>query len=502
MILIQIDKDISTPIYRQIIDRIVKLIEEGAILVGDPLPSTRELAEQLGVNRSTVYRAYQELYSMGHVESVPGSYTRIRKRPKITSLKEHHKGTFSWKEKSAPRSDLIYQTYLHYTPEYDSSKEDSGVINLSQLDLDAHLFPLDDFKRSMNQAFDLQGEKLLCYGSARGYKPLREAIANRLRMHGVSVIPEEILITNGAQQALELILKLLTEPGDKVIVESPTYANLLPLLRFYLVDVEEIPMREDGMDLDLLEQSLNSRIASVLYTIPNFQNPTGISTSQGHRERLLSICEKHDVPIVEDGFEEEMKYFGKVVLPIKSMDERKIVLYVGTFSKVLFPGIRIGWIAADEECVERLTAIKRFNDISTNHVVQVAMYHFLQMGYYDLNLRRLHRIFRNRMQIAIQAMESNLPEGVSWTRPMGGYTIWVRMHFCVDESLLKETSLNRGVLVSPGSYYFNTGDRGNYCRISIASLEEDEIGEGIHRLGLALKDLQEIVECQKPERIL
>jgi DNA-binding transcriptional MocR family regulator len=495
MILIQIHRDVSTPIYRQIIDSIIKLIEEGSIRVGDPLPPTRILAQQLGIDRSTVYRAYQELYSMGYVESVPGSYTRVRKRPKIALLKDRYKGALVWKEKSASRSDLIYQTYLHYTPEYDSSKDDSEVINLSQLDLDAHLFPLDDFKRSMSQAFDLQGEKLLCYGSGRGYQPLRETIANRLRMHGIAVIPNEILITNGAQQALELILKLFTEPGDKVVVESPTYANLLPLLRFYLVDVDEIPMREDGMDLDLLEQSLDSRTASFLYTIPNFQNPTGISTSQGHRERLLSLCEKHDVPIVEDGFEEEMKYFGKVVLPIMSMDERKIVLYVGTFSKVLFPGIRIGWIAADEECIERLTAIKRFSDISTSHVVQVAMYHFLQMGYYDLNLRHLHRVFRKRMQIAIQAMESYFPARISWTRPMGGYTIWVRMLFRVNESLLKETTSNRGVLVSPGSYYFNTGDRGDYFRISIASLEEDEIREGIHRLGLALKDLQEIMEC-------
>lgn len=494
MILVKLDRNSSTPLYKQVVRSIIQLIDEGSLGVGESLPSSRLMAQRLGLNRSTIYRAYQELLALGYIKSVPGSYTMVRKRPKPVPLDGDRMSTVLWNEKSAAQSELIYKTFLDYSPEYPLSADRDDVINLSQLDLDKSLFPVEDFRRCLNQVLTLNGPEALGYGSCFGYPPLRETIANRLRIHGISVSSDEVLITSGAQQALELLLKLFTRPGERIVVESPTYANLLPLLRFYQVRVEEIPMKSEGMDLDLLENWLDSHSACFVYTIPNFQNPTGITTPQNHRERLLSLCEKYDVLIVEDGFEEEMKYFGKVVLPIKSMDNQGIVIYIGTFSKVLFPGIRVGWIAADKECIQRLTAIKRFSDISTNHVVQVALDQFLQMGYYDLNLRRLHRIFRRRMQVAMRAMEEHIPEDVSWTSPSGGYTIWVRLNHRVEESLLREFLMNYGVLVSPGSYYFYQGSKGEYFRISIAALNEEMIEEGIGRLGLALRDLKKRVE--------
>lgn len=493
MVPVVIDRKSPIPIYKQIVENIVRLVNEGAVDTGEPLPSTLTMAQLLELDRSTVYRAYKELQVLGYVICVDGSYARVIKNPEQKLSGRESGSKIDWAGISSDRSDFLYKTFLEYFPEYPTPTHSNDVINLSQLELDSRLFPVKDFRQCMDQVLSKEDHEALGYGSSFGYPPLRETIATRLRNHGISISMNELLVTNGAQQALQLILKLLVQPGKKVAVESPTYPNLHPMLRYYQVYVVEVPMRDDGLDLEFLERTMRSNPPCFVYTIPNFHNPTGITTSQNHREKLLSLCEKHCVPIVEDGYKDEIKYFSKVVHPIKSMDDQGVVIYLGTFSKVLFPGIRIGWIAADKECIHRLTAIKRFSDISTSHVVQGALSHFIRMGYYDMHLRRLHRIFRNRMRVVIQAMKEHFPVDVTWTRPVGGYTIWVRLNFRVEEAKLKEVMLKHGVLVSHGSYYFYQRYRSEYFRISIANLNEEEIKKGIERLGVALEDLREEV---------
>ena len=184
-----------------------------------------------------------------------------------------------------------------------------------------------------------------------------------------------------------------------------------------------------------------------------------------------------------------MKYYGKVPLPIKSIDERNIVIYLGTFSKALFPGLRIGWITADKRCIDRITAIKRFSDLSSGNLVQMVLHEFLKKGYYDLQIRRLHRIFRKRMQVALKTMEECFPRTVSWTRPSGGYTIWVKIPKKLTEIELHEFMSEYSVIVSPGSYYFPKKRSSGYFRISIAKSNEEEIKKGVARLGKALNSL-------------
>jgi GntR family transcriptional regulator/MocR family aminotransferase len=489
VILFQIDKNSQVPVYRQIIQKIIHFIDEGILIAGNPLPATRILAAKLEVNRSTVYRAYQELISLGYIESEPGSYTRVRKRIQPVPLDTPRKSRIRWSQRSTDFGRALYRTYENFHPEYTTPESSKDVINLSQLDLDPRLFPVDDFRRCINQVFSLHGSPMLQYGSYPGYAPLRKTISLRLRMHGISIAPDEILITSGAQQAIDLILRLLIRKSDTVAVEMPTYANFIPLLRGHQAEIMGIPMLEEGMDLEYFQRSMKKRLPALLYTIPNFHNPTGITTSQEHREKLLTLCGIHGIPIVEDGFEEDMKYLGRVVLPIKSIDHNGVVIYLGTFSKVLFPGIRIGWIAADMECIRRLTAIKRFTDISTNQVVQIALDQFIRLGYYDLNIRRLHRIFRKRMQHALSAMETYMPAHVTWTKPLGGYTIWVHLHNSVDENRLKQRMLANGVLVSHGSYFFVNGRHRDAVRLSISRLNEEEIEVGIKRFSKVLTDL-------------
>lgn len=491
MILLKIDRNRSTPIFRQIIQQVIELIERDILEEGTALPSSRELAGKLGVDRTTVYRAYQELMALGYLVSRPGSYTTVRKRPKvITKISPPEKGLINWSKISSESSRYLYNVYRNFSPEK-APDAPPDLINLSTLNPDSRIFPVNDFRRCMNQVLVNEGPKILSYGEYAGYRPLREDIAQRLQIHGIAASPDDVLITNGAQQALELILKLLAGKGRKVAIESPTYANMIPLLRHHNISILEIPMDNKGMDLGVLKSRLEKDRPAFVYTIPNFHNPTGITTSQSHREALLRLCEEYAVPLVEDGFEEEMKYFGKVVLPIKSMDRNQVVIYLGTFSKVLFPGVRIGWIAAERECIKRLTAIKRFVDLSGSTVVQAAMSAFLRQGYYDLHLKRMHRIFRKRMQVALNSLKESLPRHINWTKPDGGYTIWVDLKQSYeDEPSLKEFLLKYRVMASPGDYYFHSSQPRRYLRISIASLNEHEIREGIARLGRALDEFK------------
>lgn len=487
---LRIDPSSPTPLRAQVIEQIKKLIDRGTLEQGLRLPATRKLAERLGVSRSTVYEAYGELQAMGYLRSRPGSYNIVQKRERAVEYDPGRKSHVSWQELSAPAADIVFETYKHFgagtTPVPRASDK---LLNLAGLDPDARLFPLRDFKRSMNSVLSTLGADTLGYGTHKGYPPLREYIAHRLRLHGIRVAADEILVTNGAQQAIDLVLRLLVNQHRAVIIEAPSYGIILPLLKLHSVNVISVPMIPDGMDLVALEQILERHRVSFIYTMPNFQNPTGITTSHDHRERLLNLCTRYRTPLLEDGFEEDLKYFGKVDLPIKSIDKANVVLYIGTFSKALFPGLRLGWITGHRECIDRLTAIKRYADLSTANLTQAVMHHFCEQGYYDLHLKRLHRIYRRRMDVALKAMARVFPKGIEWTKPAGGYTLWVRMPRKLNLSGFQRAFHPHGVLVAPGMLFFPDARTSEYFRISIATLNEVEITEAVQRLGRALREI-------------
>jgi len=489
MLLLNIDRSAASPVYLQIARQIQALIECGALATGAKLPATRSLARVLGVNRTTVCEAYQELWALGYIESRPGSYTLVRERGRIVQPRDRPRvGAISWQE-AVPRSRARFFAQMR---DFAASAHPAGKadeVNLSRLDMDSRLFPLEEFRRSLQRVFVRDGRLLLNYGEAQGYLPLREYLAERSRIHGLSVAASEVLVTNGSAQAIDLVFRLLAPRGETIAIESPTYANVIQVLQYHGCRVLGIPVRQDGMDLGCLDRALHRSRPSFVYTMPNFQNPTGVTTSQAHRERLLEICNRHRLPLVEDGFEEEMKYFGKVSLPIKSMDRHQVVIYMGTFSKVLFPGVRIGWIIADRECIQRLLAIKRMSDLSTTPLLQAALCDFCRRELFDLHVRRMHRVFRKRMQTALAALREHMPDGlVSWTEPAGGFLIWVTFRGRdVDERRFYQYCTAEGVRVSPGSFYYPAAGPERCFRISISGLDEQEIGEGIRRLGRAVR---------------
>jgi DNA-binding transcriptional MocR family regulator len=506
MIILNLERSSKMPLFRQIFGQLKQLIENHTLKPGFRMPSTRTLAEKHGINRSTVYKAYEELWALGYMESRPGSYSVVRQRQKIATPEQKLKeGLIPWEEKSSRVGRTLHHAYKELKSRFPlvkgtaaaSSSGKPDAINFASLDLDPRLFPVEDFRRCINTVLVERGQEILRYGEGAGYKPLREFIAGRLRIHGIAANSNEIIITNGCQNAIELVLKFFTVPGSKVAIETPTYSNVLPLLKCFETDIIGIPMKPGGMDLDHLEQVLKNQDLAFVYSMPNFHNPTGITTDQAHRERLLGLCETYQVPLVEDAFEEEMKYFGKVSLPIKSMDRKQVVVYLGTFSKALFPGIRIGWIAADNNLIQRLEAIKKFSDLSTNTLIQAALHEFCQQGYYDRHIKRMHREYRKRMHTALTTLKEKLPgfDRVSWTEPAGGYLIWLKLQNPgMTEEAVKEVFLRSGVSTMPGTYFYpdsllpslSQNPSVHHFRLSISTLDEQEIHEGILRLAKAI----------------
>lgn len=493
MIVLNLNRNGETPLFRQVLFQLKDLMDTGVLKPGFRMPPTRELAVSHGLNRSTVYKAYEELWALGYLQSRPGSYSYVRKKKKTASSKQKQPTTgIAWEEICVTPVNEIYDAHRELEAMMDGTAQEN-IINMARLSPDSRLLPVEEFRRSLNTALKEQGAEILKYPDPQGYKPLRKFIANRMQTHGISVSSDQLLITNGAQNAIDLVMKMLIEPGSPVIVESPTYHTVLPLLKYYNARVVGIPMGIDGMDLGELKQRLEESRPSFLYTIPNFQNPTGITSSQTNREDLLTLCEHYRVPLVEDAFEEEMKYFGKVPLSIKSMDTQQIVIYLGTFSKVLFPGIRVGWAAGHRECIRRLTAVKKYSDLASNYLVQAALFEFCRTGHYELHLKRIHRIYRKRLQTTLRALKTHLDfKSVSWIEPTGGYLVWLTLEDApMSEAELHRVFLRFGVSVAPGRMFFGDMQVNRRCcfRLSISALDETEIEEGIKRLGDALSSV-------------
>jgi len=485
MILIKVDKENKQPLFQQVFEQLRQLVESGDLHPGENLPSTRKLAETLGVHRTTVYRAYEELWAAGYLEATAGTYSRVRQRNSLAiQVSEPEHSLIDWENGISDASNRLAQIPSTTT------NLPKDILDFAPLSPDSDLLPVDDFRRCLNQVLQTGGANLLQYGNPLGYEPLRKYLAKQMRQHGIATKTDEIMLTNGMQNGIELILRLLTNPGDCIITECPSYASVLSLIKYLDLHVIGIPMTDDGMDLDILERQLQTQRPRLIYTIPTFQNPTGMSSSQTHRERLLALCEKYRIPLVEDGFEEEMKYFGKAVLPIKSMDKQQVVIYLGTFSKVLFPGIRVGWIVAPSQLISRLGKMKQVSELSGSPLAQAAVYQFCKQGFYELHKKRLHRVYRKRMQQALQSCREFLPANqIHYTKPDGGYLIWVTLLFpSLNEDELISQLWDAGMAVSPGSRYFPDKPEQVHFRLSIAHRNEEEIREGIRRIGQILQN--------------
>lgn len=490
MLGVTIDESSPSPAYEQICRQLMVLIDEGVLLPGHRMPSSRRLGPDVGVHRSTIVRVYAELRALGYLESRSGSYTTVRRRERIPTARTAAgpaPTVLDWDRlvrpgvrALAPASSAPSPTFAH-----------RAVIDMGRLSADPTLAPDNEIRRCVRTILSRAGGMALDYEEPGGSSRLREVLARRMARHGVAATADEVVVTAGAQHALDVVLRCLTAPGDTVVVEAPTYRLMHRLLGVHGLRGIEVPMLADGMDLDGLERALSAGephdAPKLVYTMPSFHNPTGITTGQEHREQLLLLCERHGVPVVEDGYVEEMKYTGREVLPVKSMDTGGIVLYVGTLSKIVAPGLRVGWIAAPRQAADRLTGLLHASSLSGNSLSQAAVAAFCASGAFEAYLRRIHRAYRGRMRALLDALEAYLPPGVSWTRPRGGYTVWVSLPGEGEaEDAVVARAEARGVIVSPGRNYFGRPPAGSHLRLSIACVDEPRIEEGCRQLGAVL----------------
>jgi 2-aminoadipate transaminase len=472
---LRLDRHSSSPLYRQISEQVRAWIASGELAPGERLPPSRELSEKLGINRNTIASAYDELAKTGDVRSHVGQGTFV-----ATSLPPSSRAPFRFRfsravEASAERVRKPAVASSH-----------PNLIDFATLVPDEELFPVEPFRAVLDKVLRREGKTLLQYGPAAGHPPLRAYIAERLRERGVAAQAENVLIVNGSQQGLDLICRTLLDPGDRVALESPTYTIFLPLLAQYHAQTEPIPMTDRGMDLEALESVLERSRPKLVFTMPTFHNPTGITMDFDSRKRLLELASRYGAPVVEDDFDSELRFDGDALPSLKALDEQGSVLHIGTFSKGLFPGLRLGFVVASPQVVATLGRSKLIADYHTSLLLQAAVLEFCREGHYDRHLKRLASIYRDKSRTLIRALERFFPGNVACTRPEGGCAFWVTLPEELSADELLEESARAGVLFTPGSNFFARGEGDRYLRLSISRVPSERIAEGIERLGAIL----------------
>jgi GntR family transcriptional regulator/MocR family aminotransferase len=462
------------PVYRQIAGHIRSEIELGALGIGARLPPIRALASEIGVNRDTVALAYEALAAEGLLESVVGRGTFVRG----SAVPPSSSGTPFELNLAAPVASLL--AFENARPRFGVG---SDVVPLHSLIPDPAYYPVEAFRRALNRVLVRDGADLLRYGAPQGHVGLREVLAERFQKSGCRIAADEIVLCHGASQGISLALGLFAEAGDQVAVEVPTYHNVLSTLVALGLRAAPIPTGPEGPDLEQLEQTLARREVKAFYTIPTFHNPMGITTSLQQRRKLLEIAGRCAVPVIEDGFEMDLRSTGREVPALAALDGRGLVVHLSSFSKSLFPGVRVGSITARGRALEGLLALKHSTDLSDSMPLQAALEQFVRCGDYDRHLTRMRRMLRLRTKAILEALEREMPEGTTWTRPEGGYQVWVELPFEVDTRDLLADAAREGVLFAPGSQFLPDRGASRGLRLTMAQADEDQIRRGVAILG-------------------
>lgn len=486
---IPLDKKSDVPLYHQIESYLRQGILSGSLPTDMRLPACRQLAKDLGVNRTTVENAYAKLEADGLVFSRMGSGTYVlpvNPIPEITQNDRHKKFPL-WQESVQDRNilskadavDELLQQAGHPKP-----------ISFASGISDTRQFPIEEFRKVLQTVMRRDQISALDYGERNGYAPLREGIAHILASQGLQVHPENILITAGSQQAIFLASQVLLKPGDIVLVEEPTYSVAIDLFRALGFHIVGIPLDSQGMQVEKLEKLLQQHHPKLIYTIPNFHNPTGTCLSSARRRELIVLAERYNIPILEDDFVGDLRYEGHAQPSLKALDPGGQVIYVSTFSKMLMPGLRVGFIVADGPVFESLLNFKRLSDLATSTLIQRALDAYVNVGRYQAYIRRSSQLFRKRRDVMLAAIKQHLPKGISFDEPRGGLFIWLRLPKSMSAEALLPIACKEGVSFVPGNYFYIDGKSGSeWLRLNFASQPEEDIEDGIKRLGKALRKI-------------
>lgn len=488
---IPIDRQSKVPLYRQIEDYLRQSILSGSLPPGAALPATRELARQLGVSRITVQNAYAGLESDGLILSHEGSGTFVAPplTPASAPLPEAEAPWPLWQQEASNSSVFSKTIYQEPIPDY--SKLGPALIRFTGVG-DPRFFPVKDFLKAIQAVLRRDGVEALDYGEfGSGYPPLRQTITHILASQGIQASPDQVLITSGSQQGIALVCQVLLKPGDTILVESPTYNLALELFRSLGLKILGVPVDEHGMQVETLEPLLQKWHPRLIYTIPNFQNPTGVCLSGARRRMLLELARCYNVPLLEDDYAGDLRYEGRALPAIKALDQSGDVIYTGTFSKMLMPGLRLGFLIASGPIFYRLLSEKWVTDFTTSTLIQRTLEEYVNLGRYQAHLRRSCRIHSARRDAMLSAIRRHLPPGVHFETPQGGLYLWLRLPESFSALQLLPSALQAGVEFTPGSWFFpNPVEGERYLRLNFATQPPDRIEEGIRRLGEVMRRAQ------------
>jgi len=355
-------------------------------------------------------------------------------------------------------------------------------------------FPVETIKEIAAEILTHHADKALQYGTTKGFTPLRLALADWMeKRYGIPTSKVEIMMVAGSQQALDLIGRVFINPGDIVVVEGPTYLAALNAFKYYDPEFLSIPMDDNGMMVDLLEEKLRKLNAEgkkikFVYTVSTFQNPMGVTMSIDRRKRLIELAKEYDFLIVEDSPYSELRYSGEPIPPIKHFDDEGRVMYLGTFSKILSPGMRLGWIAAHPHFIRKIEIAKQAVDLCANTLSQVIAWKYVADGHLDEHIPKIIEFYKPRRNAMLEALEEYMPEGVKWTKPDGGMFIWVTLPEGIDTKMMAEKAISRGVAYVPGEAFFAHREVKNAMRLNFTYVPEEKIRDGVKRLAEVIEE--------------
>ncbi len=354
------------------------------------------------------------------------------------------------------------------------------------------VFPVDDFAAACETVLRTNGAQALQYGATEGYMPLREMIARHTARYGIKITPDNIMITSGSQQALDLLGKVFINRGDRILVENPTYLGALQAWNAYGAEYTTVRMDDNGMITDELEEALRSG-PKFIYVLSNFQNPTGVTLSLDRRIKLIELADRYGIPIIEDDPYGQLRYEGENLPSVVSLDDqfrdngikpyRGNVIYLSTFSKTLAPGVRLAWVVAPSEVIRKLVQAKQGADLHTATFNQIVAYEVARGGFLDRHVWMIRRVYHERRDIMLEAMEQHFPKGVTWTHPQGGLFLWATMPPELNAVEVLKTAIEQKVAFVPGGSFFARGGGESSMRLNFSNATPEKLRIGIERLG-------------------
>jgi 2-aminoadipate transaminase len=465
----QLDPTLEEPLYRQLYLYFREEIVSGRLSRGEKLPPTRELAGQLGLNRATVASAYELLENEGLIRGHVG-------RGSFVDGPGTGAGPLRWSERLA---DPLLPEPLAPAP-----VAAPGGISFTSARPSDELFPLADFRATCAEVIGgPEATQILQLGSPQGYAPLRAHLLEQARVARQARPADDVLITNGCQQALDLLQRLLTSAGDTILTEDPIYPGLKNLFLRAGVRVAGVPVGEQGIDIEALDRLIARERPRLLIVTPNFQNPTGATLPLAAREALLRLAGAAALPVIENDIYGELRYQGEPLPTLKELDTTGLVIQIRSFSKIAFPGLRVGWVIAPSLLIERLAEWKQSTDLHSDQLSQAVLLRFAESGRLAEHVGRMVESGRERLHAVLAACERHLPAGSSFTRPQGGMNLWVRLPEPLDAGELLPLAVEQNVSYLPGRYFAAGRPDPGAFRLSFAGLCPADIEKGLKILG-------------------